>query len=500
MIILTGQRSSLPVKNYLLSLEPCAHGGLIRKSSQRYGIPESEILDASASLNPFGTPFEQADSELDLEDLLKKGLEKLEQYPDNRYVEYRTAAAEFVGMGITYENIIPGNGSTEIIRLVAECAINEGDIVLIPTPTFSEYEMQCKVMGAQIKYVDQENIFDLDDKLLDEAKIIFVCNPNNPTGKLLLKEQIEELAKICAAHKTILFVDEAFIELADPEQSVAYLVEENDYLFIQRSLTKAFAIPGIRMGFGIASKKFACVLNSARLSWNMGCIADTVATALLNMEGGVNSKYLKDSRAFIRKEHDFLMEKLSRRGFKPLESSVNYIFVDISELSLTSSELAERMASHGVLIRDCNSFQNIGPNYIRIAIRKREENELIASTIRQVIYEWGREQAEMQLEENIKAAAECGRKGSNIDCDYYPCHFEGQDCTFCFCPFYPCEDTRTGGSWIESSSGGQVWSCLKCNIVHQEKVVDELLSVFTTDGLNKESIEKAWKSVMGTNL
>lgn len=458
------------------------------------------MLDASASLNPLGTPFEHPDSELDLQDLLRTGLEKLEQYPDNRYLEYRTAAASFVGMGTTYENIVPGNGSTEIIRLVAECVIAEGDVVLIPKPTFSEYEMQCKVMGAEIKYVDQEDIFDLDGKTLDEAKIIFVCNPNNPTGKLFLKEQIEELAEKCATHKTILFIDEAYIELADPQQSVAYLVEGNDYLFIQRSLTKSFAIPGIRMGFGVASRKFARVLNNARLSWNMGCVSDTIATALLNMEGGANSKYLRDSRDFIAKEREFLMQKLSRRGFKPIESSVNYIFVDISDLSMNSSELAERMASHGVLIRDCSSFQDIGKDYIRIAIRNREENERIASTIRQVIYEWGREQAEFQLGENIKVASDCGRRGSNTDCDYYPCHFEGQDCTFCFCPFYPCEDSRTGGSWVESSSGGKVWSCLNCNIVHEEKVVDELLSVFTTDGLDEKSIKKAWEHVMETNL
>ena len=488
------------MKKYLLSLEPCKHGGLIRKSSQLYGIPESEMLDASASLNPFGTPFDHPDSDLDLNELLKKGLNKLEQYPDNRYLEYRAAAADFVGMGITYENIIPGNGSTEIIRLVAECVIGEDDVVLIPRPTFSEYEMQCQVMGASIKYVDQEDIFDLDDALLEEAKIIFVCNPNNPTGRMIPKERIEALAEKCVSHKTILFVDEAFIELADPEQSVAYLVEDNDYLFIQRSLTKAFAIPGIRMGFGIASSKFACVLNSARLSWNMGCIADTVATALLSMEGGVNSKYLKNSRDFIEKEREFLMQKLSRRGFRPFESSVNYIYVDISELSLNSTELAQRMASHGVLIRDCSSFQDNGKDHIRIAIRTREENERIAYTIRQVIYEWGREQAKIQLEENIRSAVNCGRKGSNTECDYYPCHFEGQDCTFCFCPFYPCGDSRTGGNWVESSSGGQVWSCLKCNIVHEEKVVDELLSVFTTEGLNKESIKKAWKEVMENNL
>jgi threonine-phosphate decarboxylase len=135
-----------------------------------------------------------------------------------------------------------------------------------------------------------------------------------------------------------------------------------------------------------------------------------------------------------------------------------------------------------------------------VAIRTREENERIADTIRQVIYEWGREQAEMQLRENIKVAAECGRKGSNTDCDYYPCHFEGQDCTFCFCPFYPCADSRTGGEWIESSSGGQVWSCLNCTIVHEEKIVDDLLSIFVSEGLSDESIRKAWKEVMEPNL
>lgn len=497
---MTDQRSLLPVKTYLLKLEPCVHGGLIRKSSQKYGIPESDILDASASLNPLGTPFEQPDPELDMQDLLRKGLDKLEQYPDNRYLEYRRAAADFVGMGLTYENIIPGNGSTEIIRLVAECVIAEGDVVLIPRPTFSEYELQCSVMGARIRYIEQDNILDLDNDVLDEAKILFVCNPNNPTGKLFMKDEIGKLAAQCEAHKTILFVDEAYIELADPDQTVADLVENNDYLFIQRSLTKTFAIPGIRMGFGIASTKFACVLNNARLSWNMGCVSDTIATALLSMEGGVNSRYLRDSRVFIEQEREFLMQKLSRRGFQPAESSVNYIYVDISELSLNSSELTERMASHGVLIRDCSSFQDNGTNHLRIAIRTREENERIADTIRQVIYEWGREQAEMQLRENLKVAAECGRRGSNTDCPYYHCHFEGQDCTFCFCPFYPCGDERTGGNWIESSSGGQVWSCLNCVLVHEEKIVDELLSVFVAEGLTDESIKKAWKDVMEPNL
>ncbi|WP_406657269.1 aminotransferase class I/II-fold pyridoxal phosphate-dependent enzyme [Methanolobus sp. ZRKC2] len=490
----------LPLKEYLLALEPTAHGGLIRKSSQEYDIPESEMLDASASLNPFGTPFEHPYTGLKIESLLEKGLDKMEQYPDNRYLEFKKAAAKFTGMGVKPENIIPGNGSTEIIRLVAECIIEEGDTVLIPQPTFSEYEIQCKVLGAKIKYIHQEELSSLDGEILEEAKILFVCNPNSPTGKLLTREEVIDIAERCARNKTLLFLDEAFIELADPSKSIADMAEGNEFLFIQRSLTKSFAIPGIRMGFGIASEDFAKVLDNARLSWNLGCVADTIATTLLDMEGGANSKFLRESREFIETERNFLMEKLTRRGFKPFESSVNYIFVDISEFSMNSTELAQRMAAHGVLIRDCNSFQEIGNQYIRIAVRTREENERIASTIKLVVNEWGREQAEAMLDTNIKNASDCGRLGSNFSCDYYPCHFEGQDCTFCFCPFYPCKDERTGGQWIESSAGGNVWSCLYCNIIHEPEVVDDVLSVLVKEGRNKESIKKAWKNALETRL
>jgi threonine-phosphate decarboxylase len=500
VIIVTENTPSLPVKEHLLEFEPSVHGGLIRKNSQKYAIPESEILDASANLNPFGTPFEHPYTGLVLRTLLDRGLQKMEQYPDNRYLEFKEAAAKFTGMGIRPENIIPGNGSTEIIRLVAECVVGKGDVVLIPQPTFSEYEVQCRVLGATIKYIRQEDLPDISGDVLEEAKMIFVCNPNNPTGKLLTREQVRELAQKCARHHTILFLDEAFIELADPSQGAADMVEGNEYFFIQRSLTKAFAIPGIRMGFGIASSRFAKVLDNARLSWNLGCIADTVSTALLNMEGGINSKYLKDSRDFIKAEREYLMEKLDRRGFKPIESTVNYIYVDISEFSMDSTELTERMAAHGVLIRDCSSFQESGKDHIRVAVRTREENKRIVDTIRQVVSEWGSEQAESMLHDNLAKAATCGRLGSNLECDYYPCHFEGQDCTFCFCPFYPCNDERTGGQWIESSGGGKVWSCLYCEMVHRPEVVDDMLSVLTKEGCNKESVKEAWKKAMETRL
>ncbi|WP_370575444.1 aminotransferase class I/II-fold pyridoxal phosphate-dependent enzyme, partial [Methanomethylovorans sp.] len=128
----------------------------MRKTSQQYGIPESQLLDASASLNPYGTPFDHPYTGLDMDSILRTALNRMEQYPDNRYTEFRNAAASFIGKGMTAENIIPGNGSSEIIRLVAETVIEKGDIVLIPSPTFSEYEQQCSIFGAEIRYIKQE--------------------------------------------------------------------------------------------------------------------------------------------------------------------------------------------------------------------------------------------------------------------------------------------------------------------------------------------------------
>ncbi len=490
------QTKFIPVREHLLKVQPCKHGGLVKKTSQQYGIPESQLLDASASLNPYGTPFDHPYTGLDMDKILGTALKRMGQYPDNRYLEFRNAAARFVGKGIKAENIIPGNGSSEIIRLVAETVIEEGDIVLIPSPTFSEYEQQCSIFGAEIRYIEQNVLPDVPNDVLKGARLLFVCNPNNPTGRLFSREEIQCLIDKCRENNVVLFIDEAFIELADPSQTIVDLVESNDHLFIQRSLTKAFAIPGIRMGFGVASVKIATLLNNARLSWNLGCVAEEVSTVLMNMEGGCYSRYLLESREMIAREREFLMEKLERRGFRPVESTVNFIYVDISDLSMDSTELTERMAAHGVLIRDCSSFQDLGKHHIRIAVRTREENERIVDCIRQVIQEWGREQAILYLERNLEKARDKGSLGSNRECNYYPCHFEGQDCTFCFCPFYPCQDGRTEGKWITGSSGNEVWSCLECRVVHEPAVVEKMITVLTAEGCTEEGLKKAWETVM----
>lgn len=490
------EQRSVPLREHLLALKPCLHGGLIQETSETYGIPESEILDFSANFNPLGNPFEYPESGLNFGDIIEESIGKLLEYPDNRYVEFREAAARFVGLGVTPHNIIPGNGSTEIVRLVVECVVEKGDTVLLPWPTFGEYEMQCRVMGAEPVYPAQDEVDTLSDEMLDKAKILFICNPNNPTGKLRSRDELKALAERCRGHKTLLYVDEAFIELADPSQSVADLPADNNYVFVMRSLTKDFAIPGIRMGFGIASPDMADILNTARLSWNLGAIANTTGIALLNIEDGIDSPYLKKAREMILKEGETLKAKLDRiRGFEAGEVNVNFIFVNISKFMLNSSELAARLAARGVLIRDCVSFHGLGKDYIRVAVRTEKENDRLIAAIGEVITEWGREQAKNELQHVIEKASEEGIGGRKT-CEYYPCHFEGQNCTFCFCPFYPCENEKTGGKWIKRSRGGRVWSCVDCHLVHKTEIAQKVLDCLMQEGDTDELVKVAWKQVM----
>ncbi|HII79805.1 MAG TPA: aminotransferase class I/II-fold pyridoxal phosphate-dependent enzyme, partial [Methanosarcina sp.] len=259
---------------------------------------------------------------------------------------------------------------------------------------------------------------------------------------------------------------------------------------------KDFAIPGIRMGFGIASPVMADILNTARLSWNLGAIANNTGIALLNIEGGIDSPYLKKAREMILKEGETLKAKLDRiRGFKAGEVNVNFIFVDVSKFMLNSSELAARLAARGILVRDCISFHGLGKDYIRVAVRTEKENDRLIAAIGEIITEWGREQAKNELKNVIEKAGEEGIGGRKT-CEYYPCHFEGQNCTFCFCPFYPCENEKTGGKWIQSSRGGRVWSCVDCHLVHKKEIAQKILDCLMQEGDTDELVKVAWKKVM----
>jgi threonine-phosphate decarboxylase len=319
---------------------------------------------------------------LDAGVVLRQAHDSVFSYPDNHYQRFRESAARFTG--VHADNIIPGNGSTEIIRLIAECAIDRGDsgagdIVAIPCPTFGEYEQQCRLFGAAIRYVRFSDIINKNYWHLEGCRIVFLCNPNNPDGRLLPRKDVESLVKYCEEKDVIAVVDEAFIDLADPEQSVAQLVDKYENLLVMRSLTKCFAIPGLRLGFGIANRASASVLNNARLTWNLDSIAAEAGIYYMDR----SDSYLDVSRAYVKREREWLSDAiLNIKGVKPLPASANYFLIDVAGTGLTSGEFTERMLEGHVLVRDCSSFSMLGDTYIRLAVRTREENERLVEALR----------------------------------------------------------------------------------------------------------------------
>jgi len=229
-------------------------------------------------------------------------------------------------------------------------------------------------------------------------------------------------------------------------------------------------------------------LNSIRIPWSLNSVAVSVGEWLL----GNQEDYLEKSLKLIRQEREWLTGKLgSIRGFKRYLSDVNYILVDIGDFLMGSGEFARRMLECGIILRECSSFGLT--NHVRIAVRKREDNEKLLDAITAVITEKGNEMAEEEIGRVLERGVTAR---SRIDCEFYPCHFKGQDCTFCFCPFYPCEDGRTGGKFVERATGGRVWGCTGCHIIHKGDIAEKVLKAL----MSGKSIKEVWEQVLEPGL
>ncbi|HMK46362.1 MAG TPA: threonine-phosphate decarboxylase [Methanocella sp.] len=359
------------IREELKELTYCTHGGRLREIAKRKGLDEKELLDYSVNVNPYMA--------IDPSGILMEAMSRITEYPDNGYEEFRGSAARFCGAH--KDNIVPGNGSTEIIRLFAEMAIEKGDIITVPSPTFGEYEQQCRLFGARIRHVKYSDILDGKYEYLDGSKAAFICNPNNPDGTLIGRGQVLDIADHCKSKRIMVIVDEAFIDLADPEQSVAGEVEAFDNLLVLRSLTKCFAIPGFRLGFGVVGKADAGRLNIARLTWNIDSVAADIGAYYMDTAGPL----LNDSREYVRRERERMYMEIGRiPGLRPFKASANYFLLEAGGLGLNSGEFAEKMLDQKILVRDCSSFKMPGDSYVRLAVRTHNENNRLLKALKTV--------------------------------------------------------------------------------------------------------------------
>ena len=360
-------------------LRPYVHGGEVWEATKKTGIHREKIVDFSSSVNPLG-PSQKAI------EAVRNSLGQIPVYPDSTSALLREAiAASFEG--ITSNNVVIGNGSTELIYLFADTFLEKGEVTLIPAPTFGEYENAVRRTGGEPRHIKLPLNFCIEPNVftrnMQDAKIAFLCNPNNPTSILTPDDTLIKIIEEALEEDVLVFLDEDFLEFVDEERQVSLVSRINDYpnLFVLRSFTKIFGLTGLRVGYGIASEETIKLLSNAKMPWNVNCLAQVAALAALT-----DTEHLKKSCELVRVERLFLNLELMRlTSFKPYPADANFIFINIEESGFTAAQIKEKMLKQGILIRDCSSFRGLNEYHIRIAVKTRQENEMLLAAFTKVV-------------------------------------------------------------------------------------------------------------------
>jgi len=348
---------NLNLKGRIANHKTIAHGGIY---SAGLGY-DPKIIDFSSNVNPLGYPPS-------IRNELKKSFPFFSIYPDPDSTRLRNYLENYTG--ISKNQIVVGNGATEVIYNFCK-AFLKGCKVLIPIPTFGEYESAAKLHDASVHFLKTMNLNQDISKLLDtmpKNNCVFICNPNNPTGSLTKRKNMLKIVESAYEKPILVFVDECFIELASNmrETLVPYL-KEFDNLFILRSLTKSFGLAGLRIGYGLGSSKMITVLQRIKIPWNVNGLAQNVAIKALS-----DKSHLEKTRKLISEERKFLKESISKiNGFICYDSDTNFLLI---KSKINSTYLRKKLLKKNILIRDCSTFRGLDNKFVRVAIRTHKEN------------------------------------------------------------------------------------------------------------------------------
>jgi threonine-phosphate decarboxylase len=343
------------------------HGGNIYAVKR---IFKKEVIDFSANINPLGLPPR-------IKKIIYKNFESVLHYPDPEAKDITRKISRL--WGIKEENVLLGNGSVELIYLIASCFMPKITSILVPT--FSEYERAARNIKSRIRFVnlyEKEN-FRLDPNRLSNSDILFFSNPNNPTGNLIFTDSrmIEKLS-----HKLVV-VDEAFMDFLPNEETHSLIrkAQNSQRIIVLRTFTKFFALPGLRIGYLVAHKDIVKALKKYRIPWSVNALALKAAECLL-----VDKSYINKTKQFIEKERSFLFKEITKiKNLKPYPSVANFLLIKIEDKNLSSTFLTKKLIQRGILIRDCANFRGLNHKFIRVAVRSHNENLKLVEALKEAI-------------------------------------------------------------------------------------------------------------------
>ena len=352
------------------------HGGNVHKASRLLHTSLDQILDFSANINPLGMSSKGLDA-------VKDALQDVIHYPDPDMTHLYSITSEL--WNIPKECIVFGNGAAELIYAI--CRLPQIEGVYVPAPGFSEYSHGAKSCGLPIVEYPlefDEHIFsfsyDLNTMLQDlqqsNHQLVFIGNPNNPCGTLWKQESCE-LFEVCKKNGHYLVFDESFVDFLGDAYSMRNYVKDYDNVIVVHSLTKFHAVPGLRIGAMMANPMIINFIKSHIPSWTVNHLAQIYSEKALQ-----DTDYIQETRTVLKQENEWLYKEIVQIDvLQCIEPSVNYILCHLDD-QYSLEDMIQYLYHQSILIRDCSHYTGLGPNWFRIAVKTREQNEQLLQALR----------------------------------------------------------------------------------------------------------------------
>ncbi|PZT55466.1 threonine-phosphate decarboxylase CobD [Paenibacillus silvae] len=358
-------------------IEVFGHGGDVETAASRFGGNATDFLDYSANINPLGPPREVLEA-------LQQGLHSVLRYPDPGHRGFKALLSE--RLGVTQEQITVGNGAAESMALIL--------LGLAPRrvgtvePGFSEYRALARQFGAEVTHaMGREELNwrarpeDIE-RLIEEVDLLFLGQPNNPNGVQYPLEVLHRLARKAEESDTVLVIDEAFIDFipAAERQSLASNINTYPNVIIIRSMTKFYAIPGLRLGYAIGNPKYIQAMTRKQVTWSVNGLALVAGEACLRSD----ERYEQQTITLIAQERERLVAALERYGCSVTTGEANFLLVHVPHF-WTAASMQEALGRRGVLIRSCAMYPGLRAGHVRFAVKDARANDRLLEVLGSVL-------------------------------------------------------------------------------------------------------------------
>jgi histidinol-phosphate aminotransferase len=356
------------VRKNIQGVTPYIAGKPIEETKRQLGL--KQVIKLASNENPLGASPKAKEA-------IKRGLEGINRYPDSNSFYLKKKLAKF--KGVEPSNITLGNGSDELIDIIVKTFVEEDENIITADVTFLEYEIISKVLGRQVKKVPLRYFkYDLESirKRIDKkTKLIFVSNPNNPTGTYVTKYEIEDFIS-SLSDNVILVLDEAydtFIDVDDFPNSLKYIKNKN--IIVLKTFSKAYGLAGLRIGYALAQAELISYMERARQPFNVNSLAQTAAIACLD-----DKKFLQKTRTVVLEGKNYLYDALTKLGLAYVPSVTNFILIDLGRDCL---DVFRELLKFGVIVREMKQYGL--KNFIRVTVGTKKENERFIKVLKKII-------------------------------------------------------------------------------------------------------------------